>query len=496
MPNNQKPSKPNILWILADQHRQDCLGVYGNRDVRTPHLDALAQDGVMFQNSFCTSPICTPSRYSLLTGLAVHQHLCWNNHCTPPAGLETVPKMLRRGGYETKAIGKMHFTPTYLDLGFDEMILSEQNGPGRYEDDYHRWLRKHGMIDTADLIDQEFAFRRKAPDSYWQSFGALESNLPETHHSTTWVGDRAVESLRHWQGGGHFLMAGFIKPHHPFDPPPEWADSYNPDELTLLPGWLNRNLERDLAKHPGYFPHEELTETALRKVMAYYYALITQMDFQIGRMIDTLKAQGQYDNTMIVFTSDHGEYLGFHHLLLKGNYMYDPLVKTPLIIKPAGSKGEAVVHDRLVSGSDLAPTILQQADVPLGENMEPVDLIAGQGSRDMVFAELLAEDYMVRTRDFKLLLSKAGDHQLYDLAINPMEYHNVYEHPEYTEVVRDLRKALLDWQLFERPAPNHLDYNATTVAGPNVPDDPEAAQAEMRNFVQAKMGQTMADGGQ
>ena len=147
--------KPNILVIQADQHRYDCLGCTGNPDVRTPNIDAIAYDGTVYENAFCPYPVCTPSRFSFLTGLYVHQHMGWSNHCTVPAGLPTFPKILREAGYRTKAVGKMHFTPTYLDVGFDEMLLAEQHGTGRYDDDYHRYLQDHDLVDEIDLIDQE-----------------------------------------------------------------------------------------------------------------------------------------------------------------------------------------------------------------------------------------------------------------------------------------------------------------------------------------------------
>jgi arylsulfatase A-like enzyme len=163
------PDRPNILIVHADQHRYDCLGAYGNPDVRTPNIDALAADGVRYENSFCCFPVCTPSRYSLITGLYVHQHLGWNNRCTLPAGLPTLPRILRNAGYHTKAVGKMHYTPTYLDVGFEEMVLAEQDGPGRYDDDYHRWLRAEGLCDRIDLMDQVQEYRQLAPPRYWET---------------------------------------------------------------------------------------------------------------------------------------------------------------------------------------------------------------------------------------------------------------------------------------------------------------------------------------
>ena len=190
--------RPNILLIHTDQHRIDCLGVYGNNQIKTPNIDSLAADGILFNNSFCSYPVCTPSRYSLLTGLYVREHGGYSNHCTLRPEADTFPAMLRSSGYRTKAVGKMHFTPTYFDVGFEEMELAEQNGPGRWDDDYHRYLRDKDLVDHNDLEDQVGAYRKKAPGSYFDNCGSRVSNLPDRHHSTTWIGDRAVETIDRW----------------------------------------------------------------------------------------------------------------------------------------------------------------------------------------------------------------------------------------------------------------------------------------------------------
>jgi len=135
---------------MADQHRFDCVGAYGNQDVKTPNVDALANEGVKFTNSFCPYPICTPSRYSLLSGLYVHQHMGFGNSSTIPTGTPTFPKVMRAAGYKTKAVGKMHLTPVYYDVGFDEMLLAEQ-GHGMYVDDYNRYLREKGLCDESEI---------------------------------------------------------------------------------------------------------------------------------------------------------------------------------------------------------------------------------------------------------------------------------------------------------------------------------------------------------
>lgn len=230
--------------------------------------------------------VCTPSRYSLLSGLYAHRHLGWSNHCTLSHGIATFPGILRESGYRTAAVGKMHFTPPYLDVGFDRMQLAEQDGPGRYDDDY---------------------------------------------------------------------------PHHPFDPPRPWDGMHDPAALSILPGWTEATPPLDRRYRRGHFDNVALTEPRLRRVMALYCATISQIDCHVGRMVALLEERRLYDRALIVYTSDHGEYLGFHHLLLKGNYMHDPLVRVPLIVKYPESARAGEVCGTLVSNTALAPTLLSCA---------------------------------------------------------------------------------------------------------------------------------------
>ncbi|MFW6308379.1 MAG: sulfatase-like hydrolase/transferase [bacterium] len=478
----------NILIIHTDQHRYDCMGVL-NDDLETPNIDKLAQDGVLYENSFCSFPICTPSRYSFLSGLYAHEHLGANNHCTLPAGIDTFPEILKEKGYNTKAVGKMHFTPTYLDVGFEEMELAEQNGPGRFDDDYHSYLKENDLIDKIDLMDQVQEYREQAPDEYWESFGALESNLSEEHHSTTWIGDRAVAAVKEWEGNKNLLMAGFIKPHHPFDPPHPWSDMYDPDQLSLVEGWTEKCNPQDL-EMGGYFSYDELDEQATRKAMAMYYGSISHIDYQVGRIIDILKQKGMYEETMIVFTSDHGDYLGFHHLLLKGNYMYDPVVKVPLIIKYPQQKQENTISDSLVNNIDLAPTILEEVGYERGTDMKGINIKENNGERKFIFAETpRAEQYMIRSEQYKLILCKTEEKsQFFDLNKDPYELNNLYHDKEYKEKVEEFKKSLTEWILFEKSSLkiNHLNEDGPIISGGNVSSGDKKEREEMKSYFRQK----------
>lgn len=482
--------RPNILIVHADEHRIECLGAYGNPDVKTPHIDRLASEGVRYDNSFCPFPVCTPSRYSLVSGRYVHEHRGWSNHCTLAPEIATFPKILRTAGYRTKAVGKMHFTPTYLDVGYSEMVLAEQNGPGRWDDDYHRYLRQHDLVDRNDLEDQLVRdYRPHAPQEYWDTCGAMVSNLPEKHHSTTWTADRAVETLRTWTADEpNLLMVGFVKPHHPFDPPAPWNTMYDPNKLTLLDGWTPECLQRDLKYSRGYFPHDKLTEPIVRRVMAHYYATISQIDHHVGRMVEILKSKGLYDNTLIVFTSDHGDYMGFHHMLLKGNYMYDPVVKVPLIVKWPGRRHAGTISKRLVNNIDLAPTLCRAV------GCEPAPSMHGHALQDttgheLIFAEARGgRDVMARSHTRKLILSGGNNENLFfNLEKDPQELNNLYDVPDYREEIKAMEAKLTAWRCKEAKAKPYLDQNAPQIDQPNVPPADLSHRAGIQRYYREKM---------
>lgn len=462
---------PNILFILSDQHRADCLGCYGNPDVRTPHLDGLAAEGTRYESMFCPYPLCTPSRYSLLSGLYVHEHRCGDNFCTLPEGTATFPSLFKEAGYRTAAVGKMHFTPTYLDVGFERMTLCEQDGPGRWDDDYHRELRELGLVDANDLEDQRSEYRQHARREYFETAGALPTNLPAEYHSTEWIARKAMEQLGEWSGGGNLLMVGFVKPHHPFDPPREWADAYDPATIRMPAGYTSTPLDRDMAVHWGYFPAPELTETAIRRAAAYYYATIEHMDAQIGRMLELLKARGLYEDTIVVYTSDHGEYLGYHHMLLKGGYMYDPMMRVPLVVRQPAARGAGGVHGGMASNIDVAPTLLRLAGLEPAPAMHGIDLRPEAAGRNVVFAESVRGDQvMARSRRRKLLVSRQpAKTLLFDLERDPYEMVDVSEERAYAADRDKLERALSEWPGAARRYDIPVDENARTIAGPNVP---------------------------
>ncbi|MFW6059569.1 MAG: sulfatase [Phycisphaeraceae bacterium] len=476
-------SRPNILIIHTDEHRWDCLGAAGNPEIHTPHIDALARDGVWFANSFCPYPVCTPSRYSLLTGLYAHQHLGRANHSTIAPGLPTFPRLLREAGYRTAAVGKMHMTPTYLDVGYERLTLAEQAGPGRLDDDYHRQLQDAGLLDAIDLVDQRQEFRAQAPPAYWETYGAMRNTLPEGWDSTSWIGARALEELRGWGAAPNLLFVGFIKPHHPFDPPASWAQRYDPEKLSLPKGWTDQTPAHDLAYHRGYFPNDELTEPAMRRVLAYYYATISQIDHEVGRMVEHLKDRGLYDSTLIVFTSDHGDYMGDHHQILKSGHAYESLLRVPLIIKYPGSAAAGRTDERLVSTVDMAPTLLAQAGVETPPLMSGLNLADAEAARDMVFCEQKPGAFVARSARYKLILLRDESESLFfDLARDPQEFENVYHQPAYAAEIERHRAALFRWHTFETQSPACVDEQAHTVGGPATMEQRDRQRQTMLHY--------------
>lgn len=472
-------NKPNILLLHVDEQRADSLRSYGNTQIITPNLDKFAEEAQVYQNHFCVYPVCTPSRYSLFSGRYVSQHLGWSNHCTIPSGLSTFPKHLQKAGYHTDAVGKMHMTPTYLDIGFDRMILAEQDGNGRFDDDYHKDLMAHGFMDDIDVTDQRWEYRVHASKEYFESFGAQVSDLPEEYHSTNWITDRALEMLDGWSAEQpSLLMVGYIKPHHPFDPSERYLHLYDGMEIVPLPGYCDEIPERDYRFSTGYFDHNTLDLETLQRVTRYYYASITQIDSQIGRIFDKLKEKKLYDNTLIVFTSDHGDYMGFHHMLLKGNHLYDPVMRIPLMIKyPAGTaylpQTEALSDNTQIANHLLSccglPRDLQMNRTPLGED------------RDYVFGQYCTQGeernvpyYMVRSKRYKLLLHGDDRHRLFfDLEKDPQELHDLSGEESYATQIEAHWQALCRAFLFSYQSNVNTEEEAPLIPGKTHPTSEE-----------------------
>ncbi len=428
--------RPNILLIMADQLRQDALGCYGNPDVKTPNIDRIATMGVKFANGYTVLPLCSPARYSVLTGKYPRTLGLVTNNEHVDESMDNFVRRLHDSGYKTGCFGKMHFTPVYANYGFDAMRLSEQNGDGWKIDDYHKYLEEQGLTDWWDLWDQQFEYRKDAPDIYWETYGAKGSDIPEEHYSTTWTANQTIEFIRNQsEDTPFFAWMSFIKPHHPFDPPAPYDTMYNPDELTLLPNedaWRDKPLLTANGSDPrmGYFDAREQTDEHRRKVMALYYGAITHIDHHVGRVLDCLQDKGLLENTVIVVVADHADYLGQFGLYLKHpNIPYDALAKVPFIVAAPGmAQGET--SDALVSLVDIYPTLTELAEQTSepsveGISIKPLLQTPSLSVRNCVTVES-GRVNAVRTQRHKYLRSRDADiEELYDIEEDPFELCNI-----------------------------------------------------------------------
>lgn len=450
--------RPNVLLITADQLRWDCLGCYGNPVIQTPHIDKLAAEGIRFSNAHTAATLCVPARLSILTGQYPSSHGAKGNGSALPGGTPTIASLFRDAGYTTGAFGKMHFRPTYADYGFQAMELSEQHGNGRFDDDYHsRYLANLGLEDQWDAWDQVASERKSAPQEYWDSYGTRRSELLEEHYHTTWIADRTINYLtdRTESDNPFFVWTSFIKPHHPFDPPAPYDTMYSPEEV-LIPqpsgGWEGKpllNAKGDPRR--TFFDTRTMTEGQLRTVIAHYYGLISQIDKQIGRIVETLKAQGIDNNTLIILTSDHGDYLGQYGLFLKQpNIPYGALAKIPLVFGGGWLSQASKQSDDLLSLIDLFPTLLTLAHIEhdvhhQGQDFSAMikDAEADSFETRPILIETDSDIRAVCTDRYKYIFDTTTRlEELYDLRDDPDETVNIA--PSHPMIVQDLRLEMLD----------------------------------------------------
>jgi arylsulfatase A-like enzyme len=270
--------------------------------------------------------------------------------------------------------------------------------------------------------------------------------------------------------------------------PAPWQTMYDPQKLRILPGWTEITPGHDLQFNRGYFPNDKLTESSLRRAMAYYYATISQIDHHVGRLTASLKERGLYDGTLIVFTADHGEYLGCHHMLLKGNHIYDPLVKVPLVIKWPAQRHAGQISERLVSNIDLAPTLCRAAGLTPPAEMPGEDLGAELPGREIVFCESGGNQTMARTQSHKLILDgkRPGQSLFFDLRVDPLELRNLLGSPEAQDEIQRLSAAIAAWRPHAMPN-RYVDPQAPQIQGPNVPPPGLEHRQPIMDYYRAKM---------
>lgn len=464
MPN---ATPPNILFLMTDQQRPDSLGCYGDEVALTPNLDRLAEDGVRFDNCYVQNPLCCPSRYSILTGRYPHSHGVISNWYAPNPDEKSFGHQLGRAGYNTAMIGKMHLTPWHDRFGFDGRIIAEAKFHEDCPDDYGRFLLKRGTS-RKELYDRKSA-------EYVANATAVKSRVPQELHIDSFVGRSVCEYLKNVREP-FCLFGSFLSPHNPYDPPAPYDTLFTDKDLP------KRNMgEGEVQRKPreAYdyinnrlkwpFKTDKMTEEQIHLTKAYYYSLNTLIDDWVGEIVETLKERGLYENTVIVYTSDHGDLLGDHGLVYKQCF-YEQSVKAPLIIHAPTRFNPNVVEDP-VESIDLFDTFCELGGAFRGYGSQAKSLVPIlEGRNDQTHREaVFSENYfgtMVRRKEFKMVHYMGKDYgELYNLEEDPLEQRNLWDDLEGSPIKRQLKDLLLDWAFSSRsptPLPVRPDHQDQT----------------------------------
>jgi arylsulfatase len=505
-PNTQSPTQkkqPNILHFFVDQMRYDCINALGNPYIKTPALNRLVTQGSTFSNAFSPSPVCIPARCSMIYGQYPHTTGCYeNNFPMPTDDRKSFMDILSSNGYRTHGIGKCHFTPDPLALrGFQTRETQEELPAGPEEDDYLQYLFANGFEQVIDPhgVRGEMYYIPQV------------SQIPQKFHPTQWIGDRSLDFIReeHGKNSPWYLFSSFIHPHPPFAPPSPWHKMYGFNDVPLpqipyqsekLLSYVNRAQNRYKYRDQG------IDFNLIRMIRAYYYASISFIDHQIGRIFECLDSIGEIDNTLILFTTDHGEYLGDYNCFGKRG-MHDVSARIPLIVSQPGIFDTGRKFETPVSLVDLAPTFLQAAGCLKANNQTiasdgvPLQqVVAGDNERSTVFSHLsfvkqadgtngsmfqnqdpipdetraASSVYMAVCDGFKYIYSALDNKEFFfDRKKDPLETRNRANVSSYQEQVNSMREKTMD----------HLKNGGETVGMENdswvvftpriLPDDPD-----------------------
>ncbi len=441
-------SPPNFLLIMTDQQRYDSLACNGNPLIETPNWDRLAARGVRFTQAYTQCPVCVPARMNLMTGHYGHTLNLTSNGPVPGPEVPTLAGLLTAGGYFTQAIGKMHFSPPRNHMGFQRMWLSEEMPRYRQDDEFLMYLEEQGFGHVEEPHGQRH-------ELYYQP---QVSVLPAEHHTTAWTGRRTVEFLEQNRNRQFFCFTSFIKPHPPWEPCVPYDGMYPEDQVPMP---VRREEERDpldafLLRQNHSKGMDNPSDEITRRVRARYYGMVSQIDAAIGEILDALDDLGLTENTLVLFTSDHGDLLGDHYAWGKRCF-YEGPVHVPFIVSWPGRFPEGERRDHFVSHCDILPTFLAQAgehapEVP-GEDLTPVLHDPAAPWREYTTSEFGRDrtaKFMVRRGDWKYIyLANGRREQLFDLQTDPDELNNVAgDAPEVLQELRDIlltHYALEDW---------------------------------------------------
>ncbi len=439
------PAKPNIIFITTDQQRYDTLPPYAPAFLRTPHLNHLMRDGVTFDRAYSCSPICVAARASMITGKFPRSHRILGNHETSRTiGREgTLPSLLRACGYQTAAIGKMHFGPERARHGFDEMILPA---------DYYREMDRSGY----PLKPMQHGLGQN------ELYPGL-ATVPEGLTLTNWIANQCVSYIRDRRDptAPFFLWCSFSKPHPPLDPPEPYYSMYRncPIPEPIFGDWSGDDAPVAMKRHRESWSDDLVPPEVIREARAAYYGLITQIDYNIGRVFGALQDVDLFKDALILFTSDHGEFLGDHHTGCK-QFFHEPSARVPFILRlpkswPGRKFGERNSH--LATHADILPTLVAAAGGAPPADCDGENLIAGlQGTLpnprrhlECMMGDVLGErPYVlflgITDGVFKYIwYPEGGSEQLFDLEHDPKELKNLAGVKAHAAVQKELREELV-----------------------------------------------------
>lgn len=472
--------RPNILWYCTDQQRWDTIACLGNPHINTPELDRLCEQGTAFNNAYCQSPICTPSRASFLTGrYPATTHVHRNGNSGFPASETLVTKMFADAGYDCGLVGKLHLTSAKgyekrTDDGYRFFAWSHHPLPNLEpaHHAYHQWLEQEKGVDPHELYDSVAGF--------------CGPGVPSELHQTRWVTETAIRFVEEAREGPWMLTLNPFDPHPPFDPPPDYLARYDP---AMLPPPLFRESDighqrrfRSIAQQtldamnpdgemPPAATKEDRLKTAYsppeqfngREVKAAYYAMIELIDHEFGRLLRALDAMGELENTLVVYHSDHGEMLGDHGLLYKGCRFFEGLVHVPMIFSWPGRVQQNLRSDALVELVDIAPTLLDATGMAVPAGMQGKSLwplltgaVGPDHHKDHVVSEFndaLGSAAIPTPSHGSMLFDGRMKHivyhgtglgELYDLETDPGEFDNLFDYTGNTEARFDLMRRHFD----------------------------------------------------
>jgi arylsulfatase A-like enzyme len=421
-------SPPNVLFLLTDDQRPDTISALGNQHINTPNLDLLVRRGTAFTRAVCPYPICTPSRAEILTGCSSFENGVFDFGGRMDPSRVTWPTAMRSAGYRTWYVGKWHNDGWPTDHGYQETLGLYGGGGGRWAKDAVDWK---GVPVTGY---RGWVFRDDAKNLY------PERGVGLTPEISGDFADAAIALIRRQPEQPFFLHVNFTAPHDPLWMPPGYEERYR-SETIPLPGNF-------LPKHP--FDHGNLegrderllpwprTRQMVRELTAMYYAVISHLDAQIGRILMALEETGQFDCTLVIFASDHGVALGSHGLRGKQN-MYEHTIGVPLVFcgpgVPHGQRCDAPVYLR-----DIYPTVCEFTGIAIPRTVTGQSFAAVlRGEADEVHREIFCyfrdKQRMIRSNRWKLIRYPSVDRwQLFDLQNDPLEREDQSENPQYADV--------------------------------------------------------------